>query len=92
MKKETKRMTLDYVIFFGSLTCLVLLSYIFFFADDNFCVEINTDSERFVDDIDKEKKCFRTLAESNNYSSYLIEKYNIGKEDSFLLGEQYNWS
>lgn len=61
------------------LLFVLSLGYVIFFETENFCVT-TSGSVYLIDEGDWGEKCFKTIGESNEYKLYLIEKYNIGKE------------
>jgi len=61
--------------------------YVFFFAEDNFCVTVEGMADRY----DQGERCFRTPQEMIDYKEYLMDKYELGKDPEFNV-ESFNLS
>jgi len=72
--------------------CIAIIAinsyFIFFVNEDNFCVR----AEGTVDLEDLEKKCFRSYFDANNYSQYLLEKYQSRQDNVTLTLPEYNFT
>lgn len=79
MNKPKLNRVLNYVKYSCMILFILFLGYVIFFATDNFCV-VTDGSMSILQDVDRGEKCFKTIGESNEYKLYLIEKYDIGKE------------
>lgn len=84
MNKNKLNKALNYIKYSAMILFVFFLAYVVFVETDNFCV--TTDGRMdLIDDKDKGEKCFKTIAESNEYKLYLIEKYDIGKKQEINL-------
>ena len=90
MDKDKINNFLNVIKYVLMISFILSLAYVFFFANNNFCIEAKSDTIDGIEQMDQGKRCFSSIGEANNYSSYLIEKYDIGKnpylDDDFLLG------
>ena len=84
MNKQKLNRVINYLKYSAMILFVLSLGYVIFIETDNFCV---TTGGRFdlIDEVDRGEKCFKTIGESNEYKLYLIEKYDIGKEEEFHL-------
>lgn len=65
---------------------LIAMYNVFFIADDNFCVTV----AGYADENDFGEHCFRTIPQSNEFKRYLIDKYDLGKEQELNLNLSIN--
>jgi hypothetical protein len=80
MTKANLNKVINYIKYSAMILFVLSLGYVIFFETENFCV---TTGGRFdlIDEVDRGEKCFKTIGESNEYKLYLIDKYDIGKEE-----------
>ena len=88
MNKKKINNLLNYIKYSCMILVVLFSAYIYFFEEDIFCVT----SQGQADLEDLGTKCFRTLNESNEYKLYLIDKYDIGKQQELNYNFTINFT
>lgn len=84
MNKQKLNKILDVIKYGAMILFIFFLGYVIYFEPNNFCVTVEG-LDYQVDLVDRGQRCFKTIGESNEFKLYLIDKYDIGKENDLFL-------
>lgn len=79
MQKAKINKVLNWVKYSCMILFILFLAWVMFFEQANFCVTTQSSMVTSIDEQDKGTKCFKSMAQANEYKLYLIDKYDIGK-------------